>query len=104
LVGIMDRDGCDLATACDRITGREVKEMGLQTLAGYECYGLCPLMGAPAGKDDRRLADKDQIVGVKDGKLVLLSGWYEVPRLIPEEMKAQGYFADEEIKYTRTPL
>ncbi len=96
LVGIMERDDVSLAEACDRITGTDVKEFGLQQLAGYTAEGTVPEYNtAPAGQDDRRLANHDRLVGIKDGELTALSPWYQTPRLIPEEMFEEGYFEDE---------
>lgn len=96
LVGIMERDGVTLAQACDRITGTDVKEFGLQQLAGYTAEGTVPEFNtAPAGKDDRRLANHDRLIGIKDGKLAAMSPWYQTPRLIPDEMFDEGYFEDE---------
>ncbi|MGM0384342.1 MAG: hypothetical protein ACQEQO_12760, partial [Thermodesulfobacteriota bacterium] len=98
LVGIMKRDGVDLETACKKITGTEVKEFGLQTLAGYTAMDTTTKYNsAPAGKDDRRLANHDRVVGVKDGKVQVLSPWYQVPRLVPDDMLEKGLFKDEEI-------
>ena len=98
LVGIMKRDKVDLATACSKITGKDVKEFGMQTLAGYTAYDTtCKYQSAPSGKDDRRLANHDRLVGVKGGKVVVLSPWYKVPRLIPDDMVKQGFFKDEKI-------
>jgi hypothetical protein len=37
------------------------------------------------------------LIGIKDGKVTVLSPWYKVPRLIPEEMLKQGLFKDEAI-------
>jgi len=96
LVGIMDRDDCSLSEACDRITGKDVKEMGLQQLAGYTAKGtVCKYNSAPAGKDDRRLVNHDRLIGIRDGKVKVLSPWYQVPRLVPQEMLDKGYFQDE---------
>lgn len=96
LIGMMKRDNIDLAKACKWINGKEVKEFGVQTLAGYSAYDTTTkLQSAPSGKDDRRLTDHARLIGVKDGKLTLLSPWYKVPRLIPEEVAKQGLFSDE---------
>jgi len=96
LVAIMDRDGVSLAEACDKITGTDVKELGLQKLAGYTAENTTTKYNsAPAGKDDRRLANHDRLVGIKNGKLEVLSPWYQVPRLIPDEMFDKGFFEDE---------
>ncbi len=98
LVGIMKRDNVDLATACKKITGAEVKEFGLQTLAGYTAMDTTTKYNsAPAGKDDRRLANHDRLIGIKDGKVTVLSPWYQVPRLIPDDMIQKGFFKDETI-------
>jgi len=98
LVGIMKRDGVDLAKACKNITGSDVKEFGLQTLAGYTAMGTTTKHNsAPSGKDDRRLANHDRLVGIKNGKVTVLSPWYQVPRLVPDEMLEKGYFQDETI-------
>jgi ABC-type branched-subunit amino acid transport system substrate-binding protein len=98
LVGIMKRDKVDLAAACKKITGAEVKELGLQTLAGYTAMDTTTKYNsAPAGKDDRRLANDDRLIGIKDGKVTVLSPWYQVPRLIPDEMIQKGLFKDETI-------
>jgi ABC-type branched-subunit amino acid transport system substrate-binding protein len=100
LVGIMKRDKVDIAKACERITGKDVKEFGMQTLAGYTAYDTTTkYQSAPAGKDDRRLANFDRLIGIKNGKVTVLSPWYKVPRLIPEDMIKQGYFKDEKIHY-----
>jgi hypothetical protein len=42
------------------------------------------------------------LIGIKEGKVKVLSPWYKVPRLIPEEMTKQGLFSDERanISYT----
>lgn len=42
------------------------------------------LYNVPSEKDDRRLADHHRLIGIKDGKVAVLSPWYKVPRLIPE--------------------
>jgi ABC-type branched-subunit amino acid transport system substrate-binding protein len=98
IIGIMKRDKVDLATACSKITGKDVKELGMQTLAGYAANDTtCKYQSAPAGKDDRRLANHDRLVGVKGGKVVVLSPWYKVPRLVPDDMIKQGLFKDEKI-------
>ena len=96
LVGIMKRDGVNLAEACKKITGKDVKEFGLQTMAGYTAMGITSQYnGAPAGKDDRRGANTSRLVGIKNGKVTILSPWYVLPRLIPEEMIQKGFFKDE---------
>jgi ABC-type branched-subunit amino acid transport system substrate-binding protein len=98
LIGIMKRDNVDIAKACEKITGKDVKELGMQTLAGYTAYNTtCKFQSAPSGKDDRRLANYDRLVGVKNGKVIVLSPWYKVPRLIPDDMIKQGFFKDEKI-------
>jgi len=98
LIGIMKRDKVDVAKACDLITGKDVKELGLQTLASYTARDTTTkYQSAPAGKDDRRLANHDRLIGVKNGKVTVLSPWYKVPRLIPDEMIKQGLFKDETI-------
>jgi len=98
LIGIMKRDNVDIAKACEKITGKDVKELGMQTLAGYTAYDTtCKFQSAPSGKDDRRLANYDRLVGVKNGKVTVLSPWYKVPRLIPDDMIKQGFFKDEKI-------
>jgi hypothetical protein len=96
LVAVMKRDKVDLAKACETITGKDVKEFGIQTLAGYTAHDTTvQFQSAPAGKDDRRLANHDRLIGVKNGKVVVLSPWYKVPRLIPDDMIKQGFFKDE---------
>jgi hypothetical protein len=98
LVGIMKRDKVDIAAACLKITGKDVKEFGMQTLAGYTANDTTvKYQSAPAGKDDRRLANHDRLIGVKGGKVVALSPWYKVPRLVPDDMIKQGLFKDEKI-------
>jgi ABC-type branched-subunit amino acid transport system substrate-binding protein len=98
LIGIMKRDNVDIATACSKITGKDVKEFGMQTLAGYTANDTTTkLQSAPAGKDDRRLANYDRLIGIKNGKVTVLSPWYKVPRLIPDDMIKQGFFKDEKI-------
>ncbi len=105
LVGIMKRDNVDLAKACERITGKDVKELGMQTLAGYTAYDTTVrFQGAPAGKDDRRLANHDRLMGIKGGKVVALSPWYKVPRLVPDDMIKQGLFKDETINIHYIPV
>ncbi len=105
LVGIMKRDKVDLATACKKITGKDVKELGIQTLAGYTAHGTTSkYQSAPAGKDDRRLANHDRLVGIKNGKVTVLSPWYKVPRLIPDNMVAKGLFKDEKININYVPV
>ncbi len=87
LVGMMKRDNIDLAKACKWINGKEIKEFGAQTLAGYSAYDMTTkLQSAPSGKDDRRLTDHHRLVGIKNGKVTVLSPWYKVPRLIPNKM------------------
>jgi hypothetical protein len=84
LVGMMKRDNIDLAKACKWINGKEIKEFGAQTLAGYTAYDTTTkFQSAPSGKDDRRLADHARLSGVKDGKVIIFSPWYKVPRFIP---------------------
>ncbi len=98
LVGIMKRDKVDLAKACEKISGKDVKELGMQTLAGYTAFDTTvKFQSAPSGKDDRRLANHDRLIGVKGGKVVALSPWYKVPRLVPDDMMAKGLFKDEKI-------
>jgi hypothetical protein len=98
LVGMMKRDKVDLAKACDMISGKDVKELGMQTLAGYTAFDTTvKSQSAPSGKDDRRLANHDRLIGVKGGKVVALSPWYKVPRLVPDDMVAKGLFTDEKI-------
>jgi hypothetical protein len=36
-------------------------------------------------------------MGIKGGKVVALSPWYKVPRLVPDDMIAKGLFKDEKI-------
>jgi Txe/YoeB family toxin of Txe-Axe toxin-antitoxin module len=85
LIGMMKRDNIDLTKACKWINGKEIKELGTQTLAGYSAYETTiKLQSAPSGKDDRRLTDHHRLIGVKDGKVTVLSPWYKVPRLIPD--------------------
>jgi hypothetical protein len=87
LVGIMKQGNMDLAKACKLINGKEVKEFGLGTLAGYSAYDTTTkLQSAPADKKDRRLTDTVRLIGIKEGKVVVLSPWYKIPRLIPKEM------------------
>jgi len=94
----MKRDNVDLAKACERINGKDVKELGMQTLAGYNAFDTTTkFQSAPSGKDDRRLANYDRLIGVKGGKVVALSPWYKVPRLVPDDMIKQGFFKDEKI-------
>jgi hypothetical protein len=84
-VGMMERDNINLAKACKWINGKEIKELGIQTLAGYSAYDITTkLQSAPAGMDDRRLTDHSRLIGIKDGKVTILSPWYKVPRLIPQ--------------------
>ena len=84
LVGMMKRDNIDLAKACKWINGKEIREFGAQTLAGYSAYDMTTkLQSAPSGKDDRRLTDHHRLIGIKDGKVTVLSPWYKAPRLIP---------------------
>lgn len=98
IIGIMKRDGVNVEKACKTITGKDVKEFGLQTLAGYTAMDTTTKYNsAPAGKDDRRLANHDRLVGIVDGKVKVLSPWYQVPRLIPDEMLEKGLFKDEKI-------
>jgi hypothetical protein len=98
LLGIMKRDKVDLAKACETITGKDVKELGMQTLAGYTAHDTTvKFQSAPSGKDDRRLANHDRLIGIKGGKVVPLSPWYKVPRLVPDDMIKQGLFKDEKI-------
>jgi hypothetical protein len=105
LVGIMKRDKVDIAKACETITGKDVKELGIQTLAGYTAYDTTTkYQGAPAGQDDRRLANYDHLIGVKGGKVVVLSPWYKVPRLVPDDMVKQGFFKDETININYIPV
>jgi ABC-type branched-subunit amino acid transport system substrate-binding protein len=105
LVGIMKRDKVPLAKACERITGKDVKEFGLQTLAGYTAHEMTTkFQSAPAGKDDRRLANHDRLIGIKNGQVTILSPWYKVPRLIPEAMIKQGFFKDETINIHYIPV
>jgi len=83
LVGMMERDKIDLVRACKLINGKEIKELGVQTLAGYSAYGMTTvLQSAPANKNDRRLTDHSRLIGIKDGKVTILSPWYKVPRPI----------------------
>ena len=87
LVGMMKRDNIDLAKACKWIHSKEVKEFGAQTLAGYSAYGTTTkFQSAPADRKDRRLTDTVRLIGIKEGRVAVLSPWYKVPRLIPEEM------------------
>jgi len=105
LVGIMKRDKVDLAAACERITGKDVKELGLQNLAGYTARDMTTrFQSAPAGKDDRRLANHDRLIGIKNGKVTVLSPWYKVPRLTPDAMIQQGLFKDEPINIHYVPV
>lgn len=98
LVGIMKRDGVNLAKACKKITGADVKEFGLQTLAGYTAMDTTTKYNsAPSGKDDRRLANHDRLIGIRNGKVKVLSPWYQVPRLVPDNMIKKGLFKDETI-------
>jgi hypothetical protein len=105
LVGIMKRDKVDLAKACETITGKDVKEFGMQTLAGYTAFDTTvKFQSAPSGKDDRRLANYDRLIGVKNGKVTVLSPWYKVPRLVPDDMIKQGLFKDETINLHYAPV
>jgi ABC-type branched-subunit amino acid transport system substrate-binding protein len=105
LVGIMKRDNVNLAKACETITGKDVKELGIQTLAGYTSHGTTVKnQSAPSGKDDRRLANHDRLIGIKGGKVVALSPWYKVPRLVPDDMIKQGLFKDETINIHYIPV
>ena len=70
----------------------------MQTLAGYTAFDTTvKFQSAPSGKDDRRLANHDRLIGVKGGKVVALSPWYKVPRLVPDDKMAKGLFKDEKI-------
>jgi hypothetical protein len=105
LVGIMKRDKVDLAKACERITGKDVKELGIQTLASYTAHDMtAKFQSAPAGKDDRRLANHDRLIGIRNGKVTVLSPWYKVPRLVPDEMMKEGFFKDETINIHYIPV
>ncbi len=105
LVGIMKRDKVALAQACERITGKDVKELGIQTLAGYNAHDTTTkFQSAPAGKDDRRLANHDRLIGIKNGKVAVLSPWYKVPRLIPDDMIQKGFFKDETLQVHYVPV
>jgi len=68
LIGIMKRDNVDLTKACQRITGKDVKELGMQTLAGYAAYDTTvKYQSAPAGKDDRMIQKglfKDETINI----------------------------------------
>lgn len=98
LFTMMNRDRMDLVKACKWISGKEIKESGMMTLGRYTAYDTTTkFQGPPSGKDDRRLTDHARLIGVKDGKLTVLSPWYKVPRLIPDEMLKQGLFKDEAI-------
>jgi hypothetical protein len=98
LVGMMKRDHTDLTKACKWITGKDVKEFGAQTLSEYSAYDTTTkFQTAPSGKDDRRLTNHTRLIGIKDGRLTILSPWYKVPRLIPAEMLKKGMFEDEAI-------
>jgi hypothetical protein len=82
LIGVMKRDRIDLKTACKKITGKEIKEFGIQTLAGYSAHDLTSsLQSAPSDGNDRRLSNRERLIGVREGKVSLLSPWYQVPRL-----------------------
>jgi Txe/YoeB family toxin of Txe-Axe toxin-antitoxin module len=82
---MMKRDNIDLAKACKWINGNEIMKFGAQTLAGYSAYDTTTkLQNAPSEKDDRRLTDQHRLVGIKDGKVTVLSPWYKVPRLLPD--------------------
>ena len=105
LIGIMNRDKVNLEKACEQISGKEVKEFGLQSLAGYTARDTTTkFQSAPAGKDDRRLANHDRLIGIKNGKVTILSPWYKVPRLIPDDMVKQGFFKDETINVNYVPV
>ena len=105
LIGIMNRDKVNLEKACEQISGKEVKEFGLQSLAGYTARDTTTkFQSAPAGKDDRRLANHDRLIGIKNGKVAILSPWYKVPRLIPDDMVKQGFFKDETINVNYVPV
>jgi hypothetical protein len=62
------------------------------------------LLLEPAGKDDRRLANHDRLIGIKNGKVTVLSPWYRVPRLVPDDMIQKGFFKDETVQIHYTPL
>jgi hypothetical protein len=98
LIGIMKRDRVDLVKACKRLTGKDVKEFGIQTLAGYPANDTTTkLQSAPAGKDDRRLSNHVRLIGIQGGRVTVLSPWYKLPRLIPEDLIKLGSFKDETI-------
>lgn len=83
LVGMMERDKIDLVRACKLINGKEIKELGAQTLAGFSAYDTTTkLQSAPSDEKDRRLTDTFRLIGIKGGKVTILSPWYKVPRLI----------------------
>jgi hypothetical protein len=87
LLEIMKQRNMDLTTACKWVNGKEVKEFGVGTLAGYSAYETTTrLQSAPADKKDRRLTDTVRLIGIKEGKVTALSPWYKLPRLVPEEM------------------
>ena len=87
LVERMKQGNMDLARACKWVNGKEVKEFGVQTLAGYSAYDTTTkLQSTPADKKDRRLTDTVRLIGIKEGKVAVLSPWYKIPRLIPEEI------------------
>lgn len=80
------------------------REFGTQTLAGYTAHDMTTkFRSPPAGKDDRRLTDPARLIGIKEGKVTVLSPWYKVPRLIPEEMLKQGLLKDKTVNINYLP-
>jgi anaerobic selenocysteine-containing dehydrogenase len=51
------------------------------------CHGVCGVL-----------------VHIKGGKVVALSPWYKVPRLVPDDMIKQGLFKDETINIHYLPV
>jgi hypothetical protein len=82
LIEMMKRDRIDLVKACKLINGKEIKTFGPHTLAGYSAYKTTTgLQTAPSEKGDYRLTDHYRLVGIREGRIIILSPWYRVPHL-----------------------
>lgn len=85
LIGMMKRDHIDLIKACKLINGKVINELGAQTLSGYSAYDTTiPFHGVPSGRDDRRLANHYRLIGIKNGRVNVLSPWIKAPYLFAD--------------------
>ncbi len=65
----------------ENLDGLAIKE-AMDSMKGFDIYGLATVTYNP---DDHRGITRGAVYQVKDGKIVRVSDWQEVPKLVPEK-------------------